>query len=96
MQRFLFCVAAYEVTEDGWIVKGDKQYFFSPEKTSMEEARTFCRNNHGNLATIENNSERKFLWKYVRGDFVVLYTTLLIYPLYESSACEVQKNVLVA
>ncbi|KAF2983566.1 hypothetical protein EK904_005759 [Melospiza melodia maxima] len=55
----------YEVTEDGWIVKGDKQYFFSPEKTSMEKARTFCRNNHGNLATVENNSERKFLWKYI-------------------------------
>uniref|UniRef100_A0A8C3MZB8 Uncharacterized protein n=1 Tax=Geospiza parvula TaxID=87175 RepID=A0A8C3MZB8_GEOPR len=65
MQRFLFCVAAYEVTEDGWIVKGDKQYFFSPEKTSMEKARTFCRNNHGNLATIGNNSERKFVWKYI-------------------------------
>uniref|UniRef100_A0A8C3QRN8 MRC1 protein n=1 Tax=Cyanoderma ruficeps TaxID=181631 RepID=A0A8C3QRN8_9PASS len=65
MQRFLFCVAAYEVTEDGWIVKGDKQYFFSPEKTSMEKARTFCKNNHGNLATIGNNSERKFLWKYI-------------------------------
>uniref|UniRef100_A0A8C3MUP0 Uncharacterized protein n=1 Tax=Geospiza parvula TaxID=87175 RepID=A0A8C3MUP0_GEOPR len=72
MQRFLFCVAAYEVTEDGWIVKGDKQYFFSPEKTSMEKARTFCRNNHGNLATIGNNSERKFVWKYVRGDFQTL------------------------
>ncbi|XP_009084157.3 macrophage mannose receptor 1-like isoform X1 [Serinus canaria] len=55
----------YEVTEDGWIVKGDKQYFFSPEKTSMEKARTFCRNNHGNLATIGNNNERKFLWKYI-------------------------------
>lgn len=96
MQRFLFCVAAYEVTDDGWIVKGDKQYFFSPEKTSMEKARTFCKNNHGNLATIGNNSERKFLWKYVRGNFVILYATWLIHPLYISSACEVQKNVLVA
>uniref|UniRef100_A0A803W6B1 Mannose receptor C-type 1 n=1 Tax=Ficedula albicollis TaxID=59894 RepID=A0A803W6B1_FICAL len=65
MQRFLLCVAAYEVTEDGWIVKGDTQYFFSTEKTSMEKARTFCKNNHGNLATIGNNSERKFLWKYI-------------------------------
>ncbi|XP_008628096.1 PREDICTED: macrophage mannose receptor 1 isoform X1 [Corvus brachyrhynchos] len=57
--------ATYEITEDGWIVKGDKQYFFSPEKASMEKARTFCTNNHGNLATIGNNSERKFLWKYI-------------------------------
>ncbi|NWI51722.1 MRC1 protein, partial [Calyptomena viridis] len=57
--------AIYEVTEDGWIIKGDKQYFFSPEKTSMEKARTICKNSHGDLATIENNSKRKFLWKYI-------------------------------
>ncbi|NXM05193.1 MRC1 protein, partial [Tyrannus savana] len=57
--------ATYEVTEDGWIMKGDKQYFFSPEKISMEKARTFCKNNHGDLATIGNNNERKFLWKYI-------------------------------
>ncbi|NXG70851.1 MRC1 protein, partial [Baryphthengus martii] len=63
--RFLFCVAAYEVTEDGWIMKGDKQYFFSTEKTSMEKARTFCKNNHGDFTTIGNNTERKFLWKYI-------------------------------
>ncbi|NXA13712.1 MRC1 protein, partial [Sapayoa aenigma] len=57
--------ATYEVTENGWIIKGDKQYFFSPEKTYMEKARTFCKNSHGDLATIRNNSERKFLWKYI-------------------------------
>ncbi|XP_027551485.1 macrophage mannose receptor 1-like isoform X1 [Neopelma chrysocephalum] len=57
--------ATYEVTEDGWIIKGDKQYFFSPEKISMEKARTFCKNNHGDLATIGNNNERKYLWKYI-------------------------------
>uniref|UniRef100_A0A8D0EKF2 MRC1 protein n=1 Tax=Strix occidentalis caurina TaxID=311401 RepID=A0A8D0EKF2_STROC len=59
------CVAAYEVTEDGWIIKGDKQYFFSTKETSMETARTFCKNNHGDLATIGNNNERKFLWKCI-------------------------------
>ncbi|KFO04791.1 Macrophage mannose receptor 1, partial [Balearica regulorum gibbericeps] len=57
--------AAYEVTEDGWILKGDKQYFFSTEKTSMEKARAFCQSSHGDLATIGNNSERKFLWKCI-------------------------------
>ncbi|NXG26234.1 MRC1 protein, partial [Grallaria varia] len=57
--------ATYEITEDGWVIKGDKQYFFSPERTSAEKARTFCKNNHGELATIRNNSERKFLWKYI-------------------------------
>uniref|UniRef100_A0A663LWS6 C-type lectin domain-containing protein n=1 Tax=Athene cunicularia TaxID=194338 RepID=A0A663LWS6_ATHCN len=53
------------ITEDGWIIKGDKQYFFSTEETSMEKARTFCKNSHGDLATIGNNSERKFLWKCI-------------------------------
>uniref|UniRef100_A0A8C4UHR9 Macrophage mannose receptor 1 n=1 Tax=Falco tinnunculus TaxID=100819 RepID=A0A8C4UHR9_FALTI len=57
--------AMYEVTEDGWITKGDKQYFFSTEKIPMEKARTFCKSNHGDLATIEDNSERKFLWKSI-------------------------------
>ncbi|XP_071416339.1 macrophage mannose receptor 1-like isoform X2 [Pithys albifrons albifrons] len=57
--------ATYEITDDGWIIKGDKQYFFSPEKSYMEKARTFCKNNHGDLATVGNNSERKFLWKYI-------------------------------
>ncbi|NWU97742.1 MRC1 protein, partial [Upupa epops] len=57
--------ATYEVTDDGWIMQGDKQYFFSTKETSMEIARTFCKNNHGDLVTIENNSERKFLWKYI-------------------------------
>ncbi|KAM6101738.1 macrophage mannose receptor 1-like isoform 1-T1 [Theristicus caerulescens] len=57
--------ATYEVTEDGWILKGDKQYFFSTEKTSMEKARTFCKSSHGDLATIGNNNERKFLWKCI-------------------------------
>ncbi|NXJ75615.1 MRC1 protein, partial [Trogon melanurus] len=57
--------ATYEVTEDGWIIKGAKQYFFSIETASMEKARIFCKNNHGDLATIGNNSERKFLWRYI-------------------------------
>ncbi|NWS70861.1 MRC1 protein, partial [Crotophaga sulcirostris] len=58
----------YEITEDGWITKGDRQYFFGTEKTSMDKARTFCKSNHGDLVTIRNNSERKFLWKYILKD----------------------------
>lgn len=57
----------------------------------MEKARIFCKNNHGELATIRNNSERKFLWKCVRRNLAMLYNIWPIYP-----ACEVQENVLVA
>uniref|UniRef100_A0A803YDR7 C-type lectin domain-containing protein n=1 Tax=Meleagris gallopavo TaxID=9103 RepID=A0A803YDR7_MELGA len=63
--RLLSCVAVYEITEDGWIIKGDKQYFFSTESTSMEKARMFCRNHHGDLAIIGDNNKRIFLWKYI-------------------------------
>uniref|UniRef100_A0A8C3CN55 C-type lectin domain-containing protein n=1 Tax=Cairina moschata TaxID=8855 RepID=A0A8C3CN55_CAIMO len=63
--RLFHRIPMYEVTEDGWIIKGVKQYFFSTESSSMEKARTFCRNNHGDLATIGDNNQRKFLWKYI-------------------------------
>lgn len=60
----------------------------------MEKARTFCKSNHGDLATIGNNSDRKFLWKCVRGNLTVLYHIWPIYP--AAYACEAQENVLVA
>ncbi|KAM8810846.1 macrophage mannose receptor 1-like [Eudromia elegans] len=55
----------YEVTEDGWVIKGNKQYFFSTERTSMEKARKFCKDNYGDVVTIRNNDERMFLWRYI-------------------------------
>lgn len=32
----------------------------------MEEGREFCKKNFGDLSVIESESERKFLWRYVR------------------------------
>ncbi|XP_044863743.1 macrophage mannose receptor 1-like isoform X1 [Mauremys mutica] len=57
--------AKYELTEDGWIIYGGKQYFFSTESFPLEKAREFCKKNFGDLVVIESNSERKFLWKYI-------------------------------
>ncbi|XP_068942367.1 macrophage mannose receptor 1 isoform X1 [Petaurus breviceps papuanus] len=53
------------VTEDGWVVFKDYQYYFSKEKTTMENARAFCKRNFGDMVTIEGESERKFLWRYI-------------------------------
>lgn len=92
--RLLFCVAVYEVTEDGWIIKGDKQYFFSTESTSMEKARTFCKNHRGDLAIVGDNNQRIFLWKYVRGNLITFYYIQHIYS--AAYACEVQEAMLVA
>ncbi|XP_064018341.1 macrophage mannose receptor 1-like [Pogoniulus pusillus] len=57
--------AMYGVTAEGWVVHGDQQYFFSTEKASVKQARTFCRSSHGDLATVSSSSLRKFLWRYV-------------------------------
>lgn len=32
----------------------------------MEAGREFCKKNFGDLSVIESESERKFLWRYVR------------------------------
>ncbi|NWX97024.1 MRC1 protein, partial [Nothoprocta ornata] len=55
----------YKVTDDGWFIYGDKQYYFSSENVHMEKAREICKKSFSDLVVIENESERKFLWKYV-------------------------------
>ncbi|ETE59520.1 Macrophage mannose receptor 1, partial [Ophiophagus hannah] len=49
----------------------NKQYYFNTNKFPMEEARAFCKTNFGDLLVIEDNTERKFIWKYVRCSFII-------------------------
>lgn len=56
----------YIVSEDDWIIYNHKEYYFSKEAMAMEKARDYCKKNGGDLAVIEGESERTFLWKYVR------------------------------
>nr|XP_054362403.1 macrophage mannose receptor 1 [Mirounga angustirostris] len=53
------------VTEDGWVIYKDYQYYFSKEKETMDNAREFCKRNFGDLVSIQSESKKKFLWKYV-------------------------------
>lgn len=46
-----------------------KEYYFSKEAMSMERARGFCKKSGGDLVTIESETEKNFLWKYVRNMF---------------------------
>ncbi|KAJ7408292.1 Macrophage mannose receptor 1 [Pitangus sulphuratus] len=55
----------YQITEDGWIVREDRQYYFSNETAPMEKGREFCKKSFGDLVVIETESERKFLWRYI-------------------------------
>ncbi|PKU28705.1 macrophage mannose receptor 1-like [Limosa lapponica baueri] len=54
----------YQVTDNGWIIYEDKQYYFSEERVHMEQARRICQKNFADLVVIENESKRQFLWKY--------------------------------
>lgn len=60
----------YVAGEDDWIIYKHKEYYFSREAMSMERARDFCKKNGGDLAVIESETEKNFLWKYVRSMFV--------------------------
>lgn len=57
--------AEFNLTHDGWLVKGDKQFYVGKEEMAMDKARDFCRKNYGNLATINDEEERTFLWRYI-------------------------------
>lgn len=56
----------YNTTEDGWLIYNDSQYFIINDKLSMEAARASCKKNFSELAVINGEDERKFLWKQVR------------------------------
>uniref|UniRef100_A0A803V281 MRC1 protein n=1 Tax=Ficedula albicollis TaxID=59894 RepID=A0A803V281_FICAL len=55
----------YQLTNDGWIIYENKQYYFSKEHVHMEEARRICQRNFADLVVIEKESKRRFLWQYV-------------------------------
>uniref|UniRef100_A0A8C3KBI1 Macrophage mannose receptor 1 n=1 Tax=Calidris pygmaea TaxID=425635 RepID=A0A8C3KBI1_9CHAR len=54
----------YVVGEEDWIIYNHKEYYFSKDPMPMEKAREFCRKNSSDLAVIESESEKNFLWKY--------------------------------
>lgn len=43
----------------------------------MDNARAFCKRNFGDLVSIQSESEKKFLWKYVRASIHFLMLTVL-------------------
>nr|XP_034985129.1 macrophage mannose receptor 1-like isoform X2 [Zootoca vivipara] len=54
----------FQVTEDGWIAFSGMEYYFSNASLSAGRAQRFCKKHAGDLAVVESESERKFLWKY--------------------------------
>ncbi|XP_075127802.1 macrophage mannose receptor 1-like [Leptodactylus fuscus] len=55
----------YEFTSDGWLIYNDSQYYVSEDEMPMEKAQEFCKHKSSHLVTINSDSERRFLWRYV-------------------------------
>uniref|UniRef100_A0A3B4GBZ2 Macrophage mannose receptor 1-like n=1 Tax=Pundamilia nyererei TaxID=303518 RepID=A0A3B4GBZ2_9CICH len=58
-------VNLYNTTSDGWLEWNGAQYYINEKAMAMEDARTFCRQRHGDLVSINSEAERIFLWKQV-------------------------------
>lgn len=55
----------YNKTSDGWLEWRGSQYFINTVRMAMEDARSFCQQRHGDLATINSEAENIFLWQQV-------------------------------
>ncbi|KAM8810847.1 macrophage mannose receptor 1-like [Eudromia elegans] len=84
----------YKVTDDGWFIYGDKQYYFSSENAHMEKAREICKKNSADLVVIENESERKFLWKYIYRKGVKNYFIGLVASFDRKFSCRNSKQLM--
>ncbi|XP_062407758.1 macrophage mannose receptor 1-like [Sardina pilchardus] len=62
-----FTIPEHNVTEDGWIEFSGHQYYLheGSYQLDFQEARRFCKKGHGDLAVIETEPERLFLWKLI-------------------------------
>uniref|UniRef100_A0A803U068 Mannose receptor C-type 1 n=1 Tax=Anolis carolinensis TaxID=28377 RepID=A0A803U068_ANOCA len=66
---FSFADYLFKTIEDGWIAYKSNEYYFSNITVPAEKAQEICRKHGGRLTVIENDDERRFLWKYVRNTY---------------------------
>ncbi|XP_029970822.1 macrophage mannose receptor 1-like isoform X2 [Salarias fasciatus] len=70
--------AVFNTTPDGWLEWRGNQYFINRYSKSMEEARHFCQQRHGDLATINSKEENTFLWKQISRTYGSFYFGLSV------------------
>ncbi|XP_046884147.1 macrophage mannose receptor 1b [Hypomesus transpacificus] len=71
-------IADYNSTEDGWLLYKGYQYYINHDAAHMQEARKFCRDKHGDLATINGEEENIFLWKQIAREYGDYYIGLSV------------------
>uniref|UniRef100_A0AAZ1WXN7 Mannose receptor, C type 1b n=1 Tax=Oreochromis aureus TaxID=47969 RepID=A0AAZ1WXN7_OREAU len=75
--RISYLFSEYNTTSDGWLEWNGAQYYINKNLMAMEDARTFCRQRHGDLVSINSEAERIFLWKQVSNGIFKTFTKLL-------------------
>uniref|UniRef100_A0A3B4A4A9 Mannose receptor, C type 1b n=1 Tax=Periophthalmus magnuspinnatus TaxID=409849 RepID=A0A3B4A4A9_9GOBI len=66
------------VISDGWLEWKGNQYYINKVSLSMEEARKFCQQKHGDLVTITNRAENTFIWKQISRHYGRYYIGLSV------------------
>ncbi|XP_012711245.2 macrophage mannose receptor 1 isoform X1 [Fundulus heteroclitus] len=71
-------VTEFTTTPDGWLQWKGKQYYINQMSKSMEDARQFCKERHGDLASINSREENIFLWKQISRKYGTWYIGLSV------------------
>ncbi|XP_056277836.1 macrophage mannose receptor 1b isoform X2 [Pseudoliparis swirei] len=71
-------VVEHNITSDGWLVWRGNQYFVNRESMSMEDARSFCQQRHGDLVSISTKDENVFIWKQISRTYGSYYIGLSV------------------
>uniref|UniRef100_A0A8C9WS26 Mannose receptor, C type 1b n=1 Tax=Sander lucioperca TaxID=283035 RepID=A0A8C9WS26_SANLU len=76
--HFLSDIVYYNTTSDGWLVWRGNQYFINTNAMSMEDARHFCQQRHGDLVSVTSKDENLFLWKKISRSYRSYYLGLSV------------------
>ncbi|XP_056149770.1 macrophage mannose receptor 1b [Lampris incognitus] len=63
----------YNRMADGWLEWQGNQYYINSNSLSMEDARHYCQQRHGDLVVITSEAENVFLWKQIARQYVPHY-----------------------
>ncbi|KAK7944579.1 hypothetical protein WMY93_000307 [Mugilogobius chulae] len=71
-------VQEFNTTADGWLEWRGNHYYINRASMSMEEARRFCQQRHGELVTITSRAENVFIWKQISRSYGRYYIGLSV------------------
>ncbi|XP_041658579.1 macrophage mannose receptor 1-like [Cheilinus undulatus] len=68
----------FNTTADGWLIWRGNQYYISRMGMSIDDARHYCQQRHGDLVSITSKEENVFLWKQISRSYGYYYIGLKV------------------